>query len=100
MAEEREFDFTVQATLTATFKAESEAAAREQFAGFLAGVNADDYIQAGGRQFYVSIEEGAKPDITEVCTTHHSEMNLGYCVQCRKEKRKPGAGSAMKRSRP
>ena len=100
MAEEREFDFTVQATLTATFKAESEAAAREQFAEFLARVNADDYIQAGGKQFYVSTEEGEKPDVTEVCTMHHNQMRLGYCPQCREEKRKPEAGSATKRSRP
>ena len=100
MAEERKFDFTIQATITATFMAESEAAAREQFTEFLAGVNADDYIQAGGRQFYVSTEEGEKPDVTEVCMVHHDQMRLGYCPQCRKEKRKPAAGSATKGNQP
>ena len=88
MAEEREFDFNIRATITTTFTAKSEAAARRMFAAFVADVNLDDNILGGGKQFYVSTEEGKKPDVTEVCTTHHEQMRLGYCPQCRKAKRK------------
>ena len=92
MAEEKKFDFTVKATITATFIAKSEAAARERFAEFLDQVNAADHLQAGESGFYVAVEQGEEPDVTEVCTKHQEQMMLGYCMQCHKEeKRKRGA---------